>query len=177
MKLVLDLLIAAVVFTLVSIIVWAKHDSSGAAVGLAFIVLLDFRRVAAYALESMVGCETSSAALVRLETLQRNKPQEKKSCESIKLPRDWPSAGAVDFTGVSSRYQPADNVPPIIRDFTVAMDAQDKVGILGRTYSGKSSILLTLFGFMYYSGTVEIDEVNIAGLNPDVLRSRIITIT
>lgn len=175
--LVLGLISACVAFTLVSIVVWAKHGTSGSAVGLSFLSVMNFQRLVTYLLEAWIGSETSVAALARLESFKKDTPQERGPAEPIELPRDWPFSGAVDFTGVSSRYRPADDVPPIVRDFTVAIDAQDKVGIIGRTGSGKSSVLLTLLGFMSYSGTVEIDDVDISRIHPDVLRSHIITIT
>lgn len=173
----LGLLTATVAFTLVSIVVWVKHGSSGSAVGLSFLAVMDFQRLMFYLLEAWVGSETSVAALARLEMFRKNTPQEKAPTEPIELPQEWPFTGAVDFTGVSARYRPADDIPPVVRDLTLAIDPQDKVGIIGRTGSGKSSILLTLLGFMQYSGSVEIDEVDIADVDPDVLRSHIITIT
>ncbi|EGX88251.1 ABC multidrug transporter [Cordyceps militaris CM01] len=175
--LVLGLISACVAFTLVSIVVWVKHGTSGSAVGLSFLSIMNFQRLVTYLLEAWIGSETSVAALSRLESFRKDTPRENRPAEPVELPRGWPFSGAVDFTGVSARYRPADDVPPIIRDFSVAIDARDKVGIIGRTGSGKSSILLTLLGFMYYSGTVEIDDVDIANVDADVLRSHIITIT
>lgn len=177
LALVLGLIAASVAFILVSIVVWAKHGTSGSAVGLSFLGIMSFQRLVVNLLEAWIGSETSVAALARLETFKKDTPQEQGPAEPIELPGDWPFSGAVDFTGVSSRYRPADDVPPIVRDFTVAIDAQDKVGIVGRTGSGKSSILFTLLGFMHYTGTVEIDGVDISKIDPDVLRSHIITIT
>ncbi|TQV97095.1 ABC multidrug transporter [Cordyceps javanica] len=175
--LVLGLISACVAFILVSIVVWAKHGTSGSAVGLSFLGIMNFQRLVTALLEAWIGSETSVAALARLESFKKDTPQEKGPAEPIELPRNWPLSGAVDFDGVSSRYRPADDVPPIVRDFTIAIDAEDKVGIIGRTGSGKSSVLLTLLGFMSHSGTVKIDDVDIASIDPDVLRSHIITIT
>ncbi|KAJ4148140.1 hypothetical protein LMH87_002624 [Akanthomyces muscarius] len=175
--LILGLVVASVAFTLVSVVVWTTHGSSGSAVGISFLAAMELPRLSVLALEVWDGSEPAVAALARLETFKNDTPQEKQPTEGANLERDWPFSGVVEMSGVSSRYKPADDVPPVLRDFTVAVDAQDKVGIIGRTGSGKSSILMTLLGFMYYSGTVEIDEVNIADIDPDVLRSRVITIT
>lgn len=175
--LILGLLVASVVFILVSVVVWTTHGSSGSAIGISFLAAMELQRLSIAALEVWVGSQPAVAALARLETFKKTTPREKRPTEPANLEQDWPFSGVVEMTGVSSRYRPADDVPPVLRDFTVAVDAQDKVGIIGRTGSGKSSILMTLLGFMYYSGTVEIDEVNIADIDPDVLRSRVITIT
>lgn len=51
------------------------------------------------------------------------------------------------------------------------------MGIVGRTGSGKSSLLLTLLGFLYHEGVVEIDGINIKNMDLDFLRSRVISIT
>ncbi|KAJ6781974.1 hypothetical protein PWT90_01260 [Aphanocladium album] len=163
--LVLGLLTAIIALILVTVVVWAPKSTSGSAVGLSFLSVLNFQRILIMLLEAWTGSETSVAALARLEQYKKNTPQEGLPQEPEDVPEDWAPEG------------PPKNIPPIIKDFSLAVEAGDKVGLLGRTGSGKSSLLLTLLGFLYYDGRVEIDGIDIKSLDLDFLRSRVVSIT
>ncbi|OAA80140.1 ABC multidrug transporter [Akanthomyces lecanii RCEF 1005] len=177
LSLVLGLLTAVIAFILVSIVVWGEKGTSGPAVGLSFLSILNFQRTLSLLLEAWTGSETSVAAIARLEQFKKDTPQENVPEEPEDLPADWAPEGYIDFTNVSARYKPARDTPPIIRDFSLAVEAGDKVGLVGRTGSGKSSLLLALLGFLQYDGRVEIDGIDIKNIDPDFLRSRVISIT
>lgn len=84
----------------------------------------------------------------------------------------WPSSGAVAFKNVSLRYR--DGLPLVLKSVTVDITAGHKVGIVGRTGSGKSTIMLALFRMIELAeGAIEIDGVNIAHLKMHDLRSKI----
>ncbi|TQV90051.1 multidrug resistance protein MDR [Cordyceps javanica] len=112
-----------------------------------------------------------------LYTVVANTPQERRPASPEQLPPVWPYEGFVELTGVSSWYKPEVDMPPIVRDVSLLIDGGEKIGLFGRTGSGKSSLLLTLLGHLSYEGTVEIDGVDIANIDPDALRAHIITIT
>ncbi|KAK8141736.1 hypothetical protein G3M48_009985 [Beauveria asiatica] len=175
--LVLGLLTAVIALVLVSIVVWAGKGTTGSAVGLSFLSVLSFQRTLVLLLEAWTGSETSVAGLARLEQFKKETPQEHLPEEPEDLPADWAPEGYVDFTNVSARYKPSMDTPPIIRDFSLAIEAGDKVGLVGRTGSGKSSLLLALLGFLHYEGLIEIDGIDIQKIDPDFLRSRVISIT
>lgn len=59
----------------------------------------------------------------------------------------------------------------------MSIDAGTRLGIVGRSGSGKTSLLLALLGFLQYDGSIKIDGVEVRDTNRDELRSRIITIT
>ena len=65
----------------------------------------------------------------------------------------------------------------MLRDFDLKVGGGESVGIVGRTGSGKSSVLLTLFRLMHiHSGTIKIDGVDISSVPLSVLRKVIATI-
>lgn len=196
--LVLGLLTTVVAFTLVSVVVWARSSSSGPAVGLSFLSILNFQRTLTLLLECWTGAETSIAAVARLDSFKRNTPQEPKLPVPPTLPNSWPSVGSFNLGAVNASYRYVlqcyyhssrvhwlmlncfsydSNAPPTLRDLSIFIDGRDKVGVVGRTGSGKSSFLLTLLGLLEFTGTVEIDGIDIHTVDPDLLRSRIITIT
>ncbi|KAM3532049.1 hypothetical protein NHJ13051_000425 [Beauveria bassiana] len=65
----------------------------------------------------------------------------------------------------------------VLTDVSFVARPGDKVGIIGRSGSGKSSLLLTLLNFLEYSGSIIIDGVNISKVPHQLLRERITTIT
>lgn len=84
------------------------------------------------------------------------------------LPEDWPRRGAVAFRGVTMGYRDG---PDVLRDLSLELEAHEKVGVVGRTGSGKSSLMAALFRFVELrGGTITIDGVDIAAVRLSRLR-------
>ncbi|AEO64822.1 uncharacterized protein THITE_2142625 [Thermothielavioides terrestris NRRL 8126] len=85
----------------------------------------------------------------------------------------WPRHGAVTFNAVSMRYRP--NLPLVLQNLTLSIAAGERLGIVGRTGAGKSSIMATLFRMTgpLASGSIVIDGVDIATVELKELRSRL----
>lgn len=60
-----------------------------------------------------------------------------------KPPPSWPERGRLEFRHVFLYYTPDE--PPVLRDLTLVVEPQEKVGIVGRTGAGKSSLINALF--------------------------------
>ena len=85
---------------------------------------------------------------------------------------DWPSQGQVAFENASLRYR--DGLPLVLKSITCTIQARHKIGIVGRTGSGKSTIMLALFRMVELAeGRILFDGVDIAGLTMSDLRSKI----
>ena len=81
----------------------------------------------------------------------------------------WPSAGRVEFRDVSLRYRPG--LPLALERFSATIEARSKVGIVGRTGAGKSTLILALFRLVEpTSGTVHIDGRETGSLGLRALR-------
>lgn len=104
LSLVLGLLTALIAFTMVTVVVWSKNSTSGSAVGLSFLSVLNFQKTIVWLIEAWAGSETSVAALGRLQQYQEETPQEKQPETIAELPEDWPSSGAVNIEDVSASY-------------------------------------------------------------------------
>ncbi|OAA77669.1 ABC transporter [Akanthomyces lecanii RCEF 1005] len=122
--------------------------------------------------------ETSIGSLSRLQDFLNNTPTEVRK-ETIDLPEKWPQTGKVEFRNVVARYKSdnRDQQPPVLQNVSLQILPGKKIGVVGRTGSGKSSLLYSLLGFLEYEGTIEIDGVDISTAQPDQVRSRIITIS
>uniref|UniRef100_A0A182JDM1 Uncharacterized protein n=1 Tax=Anopheles atroparvus TaxID=41427 RepID=A0A182JDM1_ANOAO len=88
------------------------------------------------------------------------------------VPISWPLKGDIVFENVSLRYE--NQKENIIANLSLTIPAGQRLGICGRTGSGKSSLALALFGALEVTeGRIQIDDVDIAGLHTDELRSRL----
>ncbi|KAF7589950.1 hypothetical protein BBP40_003489 [Aspergillus hancockii] len=87
-------------------------------------------------------------------------------------PAHWPSGGAVEFDNYTTRYRP--DLDPVLRNVSFTVQPGEKVGIVGRTGAGKSSLALALFrGLEAEKGHIVIDDVDIATIGLRDLRESI----
>ncbi|XP_014296340.1 probable multidrug resistance-associated protein lethal(2)03659 [Microplitis demolitor] len=82
-----------------------------------------------------------------LESLPEKKPKD-----------DWPSRGKVEFKRVYLAYSPLE--PPVLRNLNFTIEPREKIGIVGRTGAGKSSLIAALFRLADIEGNIEIDGVD-----------------
>lgn len=86
-------------------------------------------------------------------------------------PDNWPDKGCIEFRNVSMCYRDG---PLVLNNFTASLNATEKVGIAGRTGSGKSSLMVALFRIApLASGSIFIDGIDTSTVPLSVLRSRI----
>src|SRR3546814_103336 len=87
-------------------------------------------------------------------------------------PADWPSKGGVVADGIVLRYRP--DLPPVLRGLSFEIQGGHRVGIVGRTGAGKSSLISTFFRLVEIErGTLSIDGVDIATLGLHDLRKKL----
>ncbi|WVF68600.1 hypothetical protein IAT40_003369 [Kwoniella sp. CBS 6097] len=84
----------------------------------------------------------------------------------------WPTVGALKFNDVELRYRP--DLPLVLKDISFSIRPGEKIGVIGRTGAGKSSIAQALFRTVEIcGGSIEIDGRNISELGLDTLRHRL----
>ena len=98
-------------------------------------------------------------------------PQEKTQ-GTEKAPEQWPSQGEIAFKNVELRYRP--NTEIVLRKLEFTVNSGEKVGIVGRTGAGKSTISMALTRIVeLMGGKIEIDGVDISKLDIADLREQI----
>ena len=85
--------------------------------------------------------------------------------------KDWPKKGSIVFKSVDLKYSP--DSPPVLKDLTFKVNPGEKIGIVGRTGAGKSSLISVLFRLVEPGGQVFIDGVDIKSLGLHELRQKI----
>ena len=88
------------------------------------------------------------------------------------VPDSWPEKGEIDFNEVQMRYR--EGLPLVLQGLNMKVAAGERIGIVGRTGAGKSSIMSTLFRLVELSGgSISIDGINIASVGLKDLRTRL----
>lgn len=87
--------------------------------------------------------------------------EEDENTTFIEPPTGWPQHGAIDIKNYSTRY--AKNLDLVLKDISLKIEAGEKIGVVGRTGAGKSSLVLAIFRMIpAVDGAIFIDGINTA---------------
>merc|ERR1719219_368705 len=150
---------------------YSRDSLSAGVIGLSISYAMQMIDGFGWTIRMAGGLESDSVALERVREYEKL-PQEA-AWESIGGGRaDWLTEGLIQFRGFSTRYRP--DLDNVLTDFSLTVRSGQKVGIVGRTGAGKSSLSLALFRLMEASGgSITIDKEDISGLGLQDLRSRL----
>ena len=99
-----------------------------------------------------------------------------KAHEDVEPANDWPQDGGLQIKDFSASY--SETSVPVLHGISLDIKAGEKVGICGRSGSGKSSLLASLLHILETrNGSISIDGNDIAYIPRDTLRQRMIVIT
>jgi ATP-binding cassette subfamily C (CFTR/MRP) protein 1 len=122
-----------------------------------------------WAIRSTIMVENSLTSFERIERYSTI-PSERRI--GAKPPAGWPTDGAIEFCNLSARYRPY--LPLALKEITCSIPAGSRVGVIGRTGSGKSTLILTLLRLVEpCAGHIEIDGVDLSSLTLQELRTSI----
>ncbi|KAH6672787.1 ATP-binding cassette transporter abc1 [Plectosphaerella plurivora] len=102
------------------------------------------------------------AALRSEDEGDKNHPEEGEYADDERevIPKQWPATGKIEFRNVTIRYDV--NGPDILTDVSLTFNAGERVAVIGRTGSGKSTLILSLLRFTHIvSGQILYDGVDI----------------
>ncbi|XP_020609632.1 multidrug resistance-associated protein 4-like isoform X3 [Orbicella faveolata] len=110
---------------------------------------------------------TSVERIVEYMNLDSEAPAE----TDTKPKDDWPPRGQIEFDSMSFTYHKG--LPDVLHHISCTIKPTEKIGVVGRTGAGKSSLLSTLFRLAEPRGRIEIDGINIRELGLRDLRCKL----
>lgn len=150
------------------IVLGAKRIDAGLA-GVSLSYALTFSRNILWVVRIYSNLEMSMNAVERVQEYIENEPESDYIIPDSRPPINWPSRGEIEVNNLSLRYAP--DLPRVIEDVTFKVDSFSKVGIVGRTGAGKSTIITSFFRFLEAeTGTIKIDGVDISKIGLKDLR-------
>jgi ATP-binding cassette subfamily C (CFTR/MRP) protein 1 len=155
-----------------SIIIFARGYISPAFAALTVTQVAWLPEIIYWVILSAASLENSMVSVERLESLIKVEGEAPRNRHKDTELANWPHSGEVVFKNFQMRYR--DNTEIVLKGLSFQIAAKEKIGIVGRTGSGKSSIGVSLFRIVErYAGSIEIDGVDIADVGLDMLRSRL----
>ncbi|XP_023369623.1 multidrug resistance-associated protein 6 [Otolemur garnettii] len=168
----MELLGNSLVFVAAICAVLSKAHLSAGLVGFSVSAALQVTQTLQWAVRSWTDLEGSIVSVERMKDYARTPKEAPWRLPSCAAQPVWPHGGEIEFRGFGLRYRP--ELPLAIRDVSFKIHAGEKVGIVGRTGAGKSSLAGGLLRLQEAAeGEVWIDGVLTANVGLHTLRSRI----
>ena len=141
-------------------------------VGLGLVYSLQVTGLLQWTVRTFIETENNLVSVQRLSRYTDSIPVERYEDESSNASSSWPTQGTIQASNVKMKYR--ENLPEVLRDVSFEIRDGEKIGICGRTGSGKSSLFSTLLRIVEsHSGKIMIDGVDISKVGLKRLRSSI----
>ncbi|EDK40781.2 hypothetical protein PGUG_04879 [Meyerozyma guilliermondii ATCC 6260] len=141
-------------------------------VGLSVSYALQVTQSLNWIVRMTVEVETNIVSVERILEYSRLTPEAPEVIESHRPPTSWPSQGEITFKNYSTRYRP--ELDLVLKNINLSVKPHEKVGIVGRTGAGKSSLTLALFRIIEASGgNINIDAVDTSAIGLADLRHKL----
>lgn len=140
--------------------------------GLVLSYVLTLIQMLQFTVRQLAEVENGMNSTERLHYYGTQLEEEAPLKTDLQIPPTWPDKGEIVFQNVDMRYRP--NLPLVLDDLTLHVRGGERIGIVGRTGAGKSSIMSTLFRLVELSGgSITIDGLDISRVGLADLRSRL----
>ncbi|KKK20522.1 hypothetical protein ARAM_001110 [Aspergillus rambellii] len=167
----LDAVATLLVFVTGVLVVTSRFDVSPSISGLVLSYILAIAQMLQFTVRQLAEVENNMNATERVH-YYGTELEEEAPLHLAPVSPTWPETGRISFDDVQMRYRAG--LPLVLKGLTMDVRGGERIGIVGRTGAGKSSIMSALFRLTELSGgTIEIDGVNIATVGLQDLRSRL----
>lgn len=141
-------------------------------VGLAILQCINMIGMCQWGMRQTAEIENQMTSVERVMEYANLPPEPAlESTVENKPPAEWPQNGSIQFQDLSFKYSA--NGEYVLKDITIEVKPGEKIGIVGRTGAGKSSIIQAMFRLAELDGTILIDGIDTNRLGLHDLRSKI----
>uniref|UniRef100_A0A4W6CKQ2 ABC-type glutathione-S-conjugate transporter n=1 Tax=Lates calcarifer TaxID=8187 RepID=A0A4W6CKQ2_LATCA len=149
-----------------------RDELSPGIVGLAVTHSLQVTGILSWIVRSWTDVENNIVSVERVKEYDNTPKEAPWILEGSVLPAAWPTIGTIQFEDYGLQYRKG--LDWALKDISINIQNREKVGIVGRTGAGKSSLALGMFRILEAAkGQIFIDGINIAQIGLHDLRSRI----
>lgn len=145
-------------------------NAPGEKIGLAVTQAMNLTGPVQWGVRQCAETSNQMMAVERILEYKGLKP-EKQPTKAILLPKDWPSQGCIEFRNVFYRY--FSEADAVLRGLSFVIKPKEKIGIAGRTGTGKSTIIEALFRLAHVEGEILIDGIDTSNIRLSDLRKQI----
>ena len=169
----LDVIGNLLVFTVGILVVTSRFSVNPSTGGLVLSYILSIVQMIQFTIRQLAEVENNMNSTERIHHYGTELEQE----PPLQLPNpevtdSWPQHGAINFENVEMRYRAG--LPLVLKGLNLQVAGGERIGVVGRTGAGKSSIMSTLFRLVELSGgRITIDGIDIAKVGLSDLRSRL----
>ncbi|CAL9730528.1 metal resistance protein Ycf1p [Monosporozyma unispora] len=141
-------------------------------VGLSLSYALQITQTLNWIVRMTVEVETNIVSVERIKEYAEIKPEAPTIVKDHRPREEWPESGSIEFKDYSTRYRP--ELDLVLKNINLKINPQEKIGIVGRTGAGKSSLTLALFRIIEASsGSIIIDDISIDSIGLYDLRHKL----
>uniref|UniRef100_A0A803THD7 ATP binding cassette subfamily C member 8 n=1 Tax=Anolis carolinensis TaxID=28377 RepID=A0A803THD7_ANOCA len=150
-----------------------SHKLSSGLVGLGLTYALMVSNYLNWMVRNLADMELQLGAVKRFNSLIKTEAEKYEGLLSpAQIPQNWPDQGEIQIQNLCVRYD--STLKPVLKHVNAHISPGQKIGICGRTGSGKSSFSLAFFRMVdTFEGRIIIDGIDIAKLPLQTLRSRL----
>lgn len=164
------IILSAAGFAIIS--VSSGSGLSAGLVGLAMSYALQITQSLNWIVRQTVEVETNIVSVERVLEYARLKSEAPEVIHRSRPPISWPASGAVHFNNYSTRYR--EGLELVLKNINLDIKPHEKIGVVGRTGAGKSSLTLALFRIIEAAeGNISIDSLNTSTIGLLDLRRRL----
>ena len=158
-------------FIVAILTVAARFSISPSQTGLTLSYIISIQQTFGFLVRQVAELENDMNSVERIIHYAKNLEQEPPhQIPESKPQAPWPSEGRVEIKDVVLRYRP--ELPDVLRGLNMDVAPGEKIGIVGRTGAGKSSIMTALYRLVELSaGSILIDGVDVSKIGLKDLRS------
>ncbi|KAJ5631461.1 uncharacterized protein N7484_011561 [Penicillium longicatenatum] len=161
--------VGAVFSTLTAALVISLPGMSASMAGFALSFALQCNTAIAFALRQYSNIELNMNATERVIEYSNI---ELENQGGVDAPAAWPTEGRLEVDDLVVGYAP--DLPPVLNGLSFTVEKNQRVGVVGRTGAGKSSLTLALFRFLEARrGMISIDGLDVSKIKLHDLRSRL----
>eukprot|EP00164_Ancoracysta_twista_P003660 GFYU01004901.1.p1 GENE.GFYU01004901.1~~GFYU01004901.1.p1 ORF type:complete len:1550 (+),score=481.01 GFYU01004901.1:223-4872(+) len=152
--------------------VLAKGSVSPSLAGLSVSYALNITQTLNWLVRMSSQRETEIVSVERIQEYLQLDQEAADVIESRRPANSWPSSGALKFDNLTFKYKPDQEA--VLKNLTFDVKGGEKVGIVGRTGAGKSSLMLAVFRTVEHAGgRIFLDDVDISSIGLLDLRSNV----